>query len=378
MTRVSPAPFLALAVAFLLVSAPPAHATKYAGEFLKIPVGARAMGMGGAFTAVSDDATAPWWNPAGMIYLPYREVLPQHSEKFGKLANHDYVGAVFPLGGAEGHQSALGLGFVRFAVDDIPITPRPGGLRPGLDFDDASGPDRDPTTSDPGQGNGVWDTGERLLLDDGDLYMASSSDMALLLSYARHRGRHLAYGVNLKFVRQSLPDTLVGTSVGDVTSFGAGLDAGVVWMPHDAMTFGATVHDLTTTYLAWSNGTRELIVPTLDTGAAFQFQPAERHALTWAIDLAWGFEGRELDSQLKLGEVTADLRTGLEWWYRHTLALRTGANGKDLAFGAGVRYKHVGVDYAASLHRFFASDSENFPDDEDLDVTHLVSGSFSW
>ena len=61
-------------LAFFLITCPavPAHATKYAGEFLKIPVGARAIGMGGAFVAVTDDATAPYWNPAGGVYLPYR------------------------------------------------------------------------------------------------------------------------------------------------------------------------------------------------------------------------------------------------------------------------------------------------------------------
>src|SRR5215471_13675354 len=30
------------------------------------PVGVRAAGMGGAFTAVADDGTAPFWNPAGL------------------------------------------------------------------------------------------------------------------------------------------------------------------------------------------------------------------------------------------------------------------------------------------------------------------------
>src|SRR3954454_12123400 len=29
-------------------------------------IGVRAQGMGGAFTAVADDATATWWNPAGL------------------------------------------------------------------------------------------------------------------------------------------------------------------------------------------------------------------------------------------------------------------------------------------------------------------------
>src|SRR5262249_40893470 len=111
-------------------AAAPAQATKYAGEFLKVPVGARAIGIGGAFVAVDDDATAPYWNPAGLIYLPYKEVLPQHSEQFGSLVNHDYLGGVLPLGGPQGHQQALGVGIIRLAVDDIPVTPRPGQLRP--------------------------------------------------------------------------------------------------------------------------------------------------------------------------------------------------------------------------------------------------------
>src|SRR3972149_5404206 len=89
---------LVVALPFLLPAAfpSPVLATKYAGEFLKAQLGARAIGMGGAFVAVADDATAPYWNPAGMVYLPYREVLPQHSEKFGSLVNHDYLGAALP------------------------------------------------------------------------------------------------------------------------------------------------------------------------------------------------------------------------------------------------------------------------------------------
>jgi len=368
---------VALLAALAAAPATPAFATKYAGEFLRVPVGARAIGMGGAFSAVADDGTAPYWNPAGMVYLPYREVVIQHAEQFGSLLNHDVASVVFPIRGRKGGNLAVGATLMRLATDDIPITPRPGGLRPGIDFWDY-GPDNDPLTgppNDPYQGNGVWDPGEKLLLNANDLFRASSSDYALLLSVARQRGPHWAFGGNLKFIRQSLPDTLIGEHV---TAFGAGLDMGALWMPTDAITVSASAHDLTTTYLAWSNGTRENVIPTLDTGVALAFKPGTRQSLTWAMDLAWGFQRRKLDSEISYGGQTWDVRTGLEYWWRNLFALRTGANGKDLTFGAGVRYLHLGVDYAASLHRFFASDDKTFPDDTQLDVTHIVSAGWSW
>ncbi len=371
MTRFRFALFLSVAA---LLAAVPAFATKYAGEFLKIPIGPRAIGLGGAFSAISDDATASYWNPAGMVYLPYKEVMFEHQEKFGNLLNHDYLSMVMPLGGEKTKRSALGVSLIRLSTDNIPITPRPGGLVAGRDFLDF-GTDNDPTTPGNGQGNGVWDPGERLLLGPDDLYMSSASDAAVLVSFAHQRGTRWAFGGNVKFVHQSIPDTLPGDHV---TSFGAGVDVGGLYMPSDAVTFGATIHDLTTTYLSWSNGTRELIVPTIDTGAAFNFFPAPGHALTLGVDLGWGFERRKLDSQLSAGGQTWDLHTGLEYWYHNTFALRSGVSGSDLAFGAGLRYKHFGADYAAQLNRFFARSAPDFAGDQELDTTHLVSLSLSW
>ncbi len=40
-----------------------------AGEFLRFGVGAKALGLGRAFTSVADDASAPYWNPAGLSAL---------------------------------------------------------------------------------------------------------------------------------------------------------------------------------------------------------------------------------------------------------------------------------------------------------------------
>lgn len=60
--------------------APPGHAQEEippepgrtgstGGEFLAIPVGARGVAMGRAFTAAVDDVSALWWNPAGLGFM---------------------------------------------------------------------------------------------------------------------------------------------------------------------------------------------------------------------------------------------------------------------------------------------------------------------
>ena len=47
-----------------------AYAQKYAAEFLTTGVRARALGMGGAYVAVANDATASFWNPAVLAPEP--------------------------------------------------------------------------------------------------------------------------------------------------------------------------------------------------------------------------------------------------------------------------------------------------------------------
>lgn len=49
-------------------------------SFLDIGVGARALGMGGAYTALADDANALYWNPAGLSKLEKREFTASHAE----------------------------------------------------------------------------------------------------------------------------------------------------------------------------------------------------------------------------------------------------------------------------------------------------------
>lgn len=72
--------FLLLAAALALAAPlranpdPTYFSSKAAGsttaDFLNLQVGARAAAMGGAYSAISDDASAVYWNPAGLVQIP--------------------------------------------------------------------------------------------------------------------------------------------------------------------------------------------------------------------------------------------------------------------------------------------------------------------
>ena len=74
--------FLWKAIALvLLTSIFPAHVALAEVDFdylhgsdLGIGIGARAIGMSGAFTAVADDASAVFWNPAGLAQLTDNQI----------------------------------------------------------------------------------------------------------------------------------------------------------------------------------------------------------------------------------------------------------------------------------------------------------------
>ncbi len=51
-----------------------------AAQFLKMGAGARAASMGNAYTAVADDVTAGYWNPAGLSQITESQISVMHNE----------------------------------------------------------------------------------------------------------------------------------------------------------------------------------------------------------------------------------------------------------------------------------------------------------
>jgi len=89
-----------------------------AAPFLGIAVGARALGMGGAFTATADDPTALYWNPSGVAGIDRFSANLVHTDWLADL-NFDVIGAVLPLAGDAG---VLGAQVTMLSMPDQEIT----------------------------------------------------------------------------------------------------------------------------------------------------------------------------------------------------------------------------------------------------------------
>ncbi|MEW6550454.1 MAG: PorV/PorQ family protein [Spirochaetota bacterium] len=79
----------------LIMVAAPLAAEESAASFLNIPIGAKAAGLGSAFTAVADDASAIYWNPGALAHFQRRHVGLSHAELYGQT-RHDFLGYVHP------------------------------------------------------------------------------------------------------------------------------------------------------------------------------------------------------------------------------------------------------------------------------------------
>ena len=92
-----------------------AEVPKYSNEFLSIGLGARAFGMSHAVIATSQDVTAGYWNPAGLMGLDRdADVGLMHAEYFAGIAKYDYGGFAIRID----ERSTGAFSLIRFGVDD--------------------------------------------------------------------------------------------------------------------------------------------------------------------------------------------------------------------------------------------------------------------
>ena len=326
-------------IALSLTTAPMlslAEEGSHAAEFLSHGVGARALGMGSSFVSVADDATAAYWNPAGLAQIQRRAFAMMYSDSFGTtqggflskgLVEYNFASYVQPIEGI----GSVGFSWIRLGVDDIPHTT----------FVDLNGNGRLGDFLDK-DGDGVKDPGE-LYIDRPEVAgYFSNVDNALLISYARQVRPNLSIGGNLKLLRQSLFEN---------SGNGFGLDLGLMLQPVDGLHVGAILVDATGTQIRWDTPDE----PVFTRDRRFRFGMSYRIALpvigkaTFGVDL----ETDRKDLQTA-GASERIIRFGGEYWLLNAVALRMGAEGTKLAAGAGIRLRLGEVtlfaDYAFNAH----------------------------
>ncbi len=307
-----------------------ALAAKYAGAFMDDGGGARALALGGgAFTAVADDPSAAFWNPAGLSLIPTRSVMLMHSERFGDLVDRDYASYAQPvewslLGGTD---AGFGVSMIRLGVEDIPFTEH---LTDVLDTN----------------GDGTVDDDELLGLFDrrDEIRYVTDAEYALFLSYSERKGDWLVGG-SLKFLHQS---------VGKYSSYGLGMDVGLLrqgfWRGLD---FGLKLQDVTTTFVSWNtdDGTTESILPAVVPALAYRVALPEWNAsvlLTTSFETR--FENRGDADQYSAGGMSTNVHSGVEVGFSEQVFLRGGFDSgwgvNEMTAGAGFRMSRLVVDYA--------------------------------
>lgn len=77
--------------------------------YYDIGVGARPLGLGGAFVAIADDTNASYYNAAGLAYVEDIQLGATHAQRFNGLITYNTIGGILPLGRAGTIGANLGI-----------------------------------------------------------------------------------------------------------------------------------------------------------------------------------------------------------------------------------------------------------------------------
>ncbi len=281
---------------------------KYAGEFLYLGAGSRILAMGSAGTAVANDVTATYWNPAGLMEAEGLQVEFMHSKQFISSVQNNYLAVSMPIN----DQQALGLSLFYLTVNGIKDS--------RLAFNEAD-----------------------QKVDYSQIRIFNTGDYVAVLSYASSYKNRINYGINLKTIFRNYHSA---------KAFGLGVDFGLKYFWKN-LTAGLFLRDVTSTVLAWDTGTRELITPSVRFGLSYVLRI---HSLNLQIQPAADFnillENRQYASQFHLGPLSLDTFWGAEIKYGQWIALRAGLDDLNrFNTGIGIQIPKMSFDYSFTAYQ---------------------------
>jgi len=201
----------------------PAMATDNGGEpmaFLKLGAGARATGMGGAYTAVADDAAGILYNPAGFIKVRGLQFIAEtYILSFGRSINYISTCKPFPVGNS---LFAAGISWLNYSA--------------GQDIEARSTNSTDPEST------------------------ISDSTHIFIFSGAARISRKFSFGGNVRVYLETLDGT---------KGLGAGFDLGAMLNIMEGLNAGFSVLNMSTT-LDWDNTVyKESLPQTYNLGVSY-------------------------------------------------------------------------------------------------------------
>jgi hypothetical protein len=338
---------------------------KYSNEFLNIGAGARGLAMGSAQVGSVSDATAGYWNPAGLTGVTdHPNGILMHADYFAGIAKYDYVSLALPV---QNNKRTLGFSLLRFAVDDIPNT---------LFLVEPDGS-----------------------INYNNIQSFSSADYAFIFSFAQklkdEENRKLSVGANAKIIYRK-----VGSFA---NAWGFGLDAGVTYQTGN-WRLGLVARDITTTFNAWKFNftdrekevlyltgndipirSTELTAPRLVLGGGYRFDISPAVSLLAEANASLTFDGRR-NTVLSSNIMNMDPSLGIEATIKEVFFVRAGITNFQQALkdgdtlnqkkvwiyqpslGAGFKIKNVMLDYAFT----------NLANQSNPLYTHVFSLRFNW
>lgn len=305
--------------------------TKYAGEFLNIGAGVRALGMGGAFTGISDDSTASYWNPAGLIQIEKTELTVMYSNMFSGIVQYSFLNAAthnfaIPFGFPfllpfKTHiiPGYFGISIISVSVPDLPYLPQTSGNDTLFNSQDYASLEANTTS----KGN-------------------SDQELGIYLSYSFPEPffEVLALGFNIKYIQQKISYTDTSYSAS-----GSGFDIGLLYtgLKSKGIKVGLNIQDVTSTPIKWNTASAQTDKIPLSTKLGLAY--TTKLPLTKATNIS-------LDLDTKYGN---SIYFGTELWFSSILAIRVGyrqlggpkTTMNNLTTGLGLKFlNNYSFDYA--------------------------------
>jgi hypothetical protein len=311
-------------IMFIAMMMLPLYAGRYAGDFLSIGGGVRAISMGGAYNSVADDGSGLYWNTAGIGQIKESQVFGMHAFLYDGLASYDNVVFCQPLP----NDATIGINWTRLTVDEIPY----------FNEEYLVGTNVDQRVADPGLH----------LPGEADSEFKSTDDM-FQLGFSKHI--HLDVdlgwkffkmpfdifaGGNVKFIRRKLYENY-GSGTGIDLSFMLKTDLSYIFNIDELgiVKYAMNFTDIGNTEIKWdvtSDRVDEILMNT-KLGASIE-QPLK------FIDSSVLFS---IDKDFVYGE---KVRLGGEFTYDELVFLRIGKNQDSYSGGIGLNVYNFKIDYA--------------------------------